>query len=166
MWIPLFSLMVQFNLLSSCHEIEHYHCHELWWTYCNTCTLSFFIIKDWKLKKHMRNVVEIKHVFVKLVMIFFLFIEMLAVFLISLVLSMMIENMLSPIIVSNRLSIKSAVIFNNLLWMFQEAHWWWRLSCIFNLFCNYGISLHLIFKNLKKFPRLISDYEPISCQSS
>ena len=30
------------------HEIQHYHCHELRFAYCNTCDLIVFIIKAWK----------------------------------------------------------------------------------------------------------------------
>ena len=88
------------------------------------------------------------------------------VLLISLVSSMMIEKILLPISVWTRSSIKSATICNNSFWIFQEVHCWCCLSCEFNLSCNHGISLHLMCKSSKKFPRLTSDDELISCQSS
>ena len=47
----LFALMVLFNLL--CHDIEHCYCHELWFDYCNTCTLFFLSLKlETGLKRH------------------------------------------------------------------------------------------------------------------
>ena len=53
------------------HEIKHYHCHELWFAYCDTCTLIFSSLKleNW-LKKNARNAAQIKHGFAKLVLIF------------------------------------------------------------------------------------------------
>ena len=56
------------------HEIEHYHCHELWFGYCNTCTLMFSSLNHKNgLKKHVWNITKIKYIFVKLVVIFLLF---------------------------------------------------------------------------------------------
>ena len=35
------------------NEIEHYYCHELWFTYCNNCNLIFSSLKlENGLKKH------------------------------------------------------------------------------------------------------------------
>ena len=36
---------VQFTFFFFCHEIEHYHCHELWFAYYNSCTLIFSSLK-------------------------------------------------------------------------------------------------------------------------
>ena len=58
------------------HEIEHYHYHELWFAYCNTCNLIFSSLKlENGLKKHVRNVARIKYEFVELVVILFIFIQ-------------------------------------------------------------------------------------------
>ena len=54
-WVPLFALMELINLLSSYHEIEHYHYHELWFTYCNICN-NFF--HHWSLKMVWRKTFE------------------------------------------------------------------------------------------------------------
>lgn len=62
-----------------------------------------------------------------------------SVLLISLVSSMIIENIWSPISVWTCSSIKSAVICNNSFWIFQETHCSWYLSCESNLSCNHGI---------------------------
>ena len=49
-------------------EIEHYHCYELWFAYCNTCNLCFSSLKfENGLKKHARNVARTKYGFIKLV---------------------------------------------------------------------------------------------------
>ena len=54
------------------HEIEHYHCHELRFAYCNICNLTFSSLKlENGLKKHVRNVANKKSGFVKLVVILF-----------------------------------------------------------------------------------------------
>ena len=52
------------------HEIEHYHCHELRFSYCNPSNLIFSSLKlENGLKKHVRNVARIKYEFVELVVI-------------------------------------------------------------------------------------------------
>ena len=56
------------------HEIEHYYFEELWFTYCNTCNLTFASLKLKNgLKKHPRNAARIKYGFVELVAILFTF---------------------------------------------------------------------------------------------
>ena len=76
-WAPLFALMVLFDLLYLLgHKIEHYHYHELWFAYCNTCTLTWSLLKlENGMKKHITNVDEIKYEFAKLVAIFLLLIK-------------------------------------------------------------------------------------------
>ena len=55
-------------------EIEHYHCHKLWFAYCNTCKLIFSSLElENGLKKHVGNVTWIKYGFVELVLILFSF---------------------------------------------------------------------------------------------
>ena len=57
---------VQFTFFLG-HENEYYHCHKLWFAYCNTCTFIFSSLKLKNgLKKHVRNIDEIKYGFVKL----------------------------------------------------------------------------------------------------
>ena len=52
-----------------CYKIEKYHI-----TYCITCNLIFLSLKlENGLKKHVRNVAEIKYGIVKLVLIFFIY---------------------------------------------------------------------------------------------
>ena len=65
--------MVLFNLLSS-WRLNNYHCQELWFTYCSTCTLTFSPLKfENGLRKQLWHIAEIKYGFVKLVVIFLLF---------------------------------------------------------------------------------------------
>ena len=72
-WAPLFALMILFNLLSSWSWDWTLPLLQLWLAYCNTCTLIFLSLKlESGMKKHVRNVFEIKYGFVKLVVIFFL----------------------------------------------------------------------------------------------
>ena len=89
-----------------------------------------------------------------------------SVLLISLVSSIIIENIWSPISVWTCSSIKSAVICNNSFWIFQETYCSWYLCCESNLSCNHGISLHLMCKSSERFPQLIFNDEPLSCRSS
>ena len=73
-WAPLFALMILFNLLSSWSWDWTLPLLQLWLAYCNTCTLIFLSLKlENGMKKHVRNVFEIKYGFVKLVVIFFTF---------------------------------------------------------------------------------------------
>ena len=76
-WAPLFALIVLFILLSSSSwdETKHYHCHNLWFVYCNTFTTIFSSLKSENgLKKHIQNVAETKYGY-KLVVIFFTFLQ-------------------------------------------------------------------------------------------
>ena len=53
---------------------EHYHCDALRFAYCHTCTLMFLSLKlENGPKKYVQNVAEVKHGFVKLVVILLLF---------------------------------------------------------------------------------------------
>ena len=71
--LDLFTLHLTLDFLLG-HKIEHYHCHELWFGYCNTCTLIFSLLKlENGLKKQVRYVAVIKYGFLVLVVIFLLF---------------------------------------------------------------------------------------------
>ena len=57
------------------HDIEHYHCQKLWFTYCNPCNLLFSSLEhENRLKKRVRNVAKIKYGFVESVVILFTYI--------------------------------------------------------------------------------------------
>ena len=80
-WVPLFASMILFNYFNHVfasmilfnyfnHDIELYHCHGLWFTYCDACNFIFSSLKlKNRLKKHIRNIAEIKYGFIKLVVI-------------------------------------------------------------------------------------------------
>ena len=57
------------------HEIEHYHFHKLWFSYCNPCNLlePLSLKLGNELKKIVRDVAIIKYGVVELVVIFFSF---------------------------------------------------------------------------------------------
>ena len=68
-WTPLSYRNQSIDLLCK-KRVKHYHGHELWVVYCNTCTLYFLSLKlENGVKKHVGHVTEIKYEFVKLVVI-------------------------------------------------------------------------------------------------
>ena len=70
----MFELMLLSIYFLFGHLIKHYHCHELWFAYCNTCKVIFSSLKlENGLKKHVRNVTRIKCGFVELDVILFTF---------------------------------------------------------------------------------------------
>ena len=65
--------MVLFSYILLGHEIEHYHCYELLFAYCNPCNLNFSSIKlENGLKKHVQNVARIKYGFAEFFLSLFL----------------------------------------------------------------------------------------------